>query len=81
LKVVIQHKTSFQYVKSEADWTEDAFQARDFERIHSAAEFCRKHNLQQAYIITGEFNTQARRFNPATKSIFDISQLRSRPRR
>jgi hypothetical protein len=81
LKVVIQHKTSFQYVKSDADWTDEAFKARDFGRIQTAAEFCRKHNLRQAYIIAGEFNSDAKRFNAATKSIFDIEQLRSRPDR
>jgi hypothetical protein len=78
VKVVIQHKTSFQYVRSEADWTEDVFKAHDFERIQCAAEFCRKHNLQKAYIIAGEFNVEARRFNAATKSILDIAQIRSR---
>jgi hypothetical protein len=79
VKVVIQHKTSFQYVRSESDWTDDAFKAHDFGRIQAAAEFCRKHNLGQAYIVAGEFNPVARRFNAARKSILDVAQLRSQP--
>ena len=79
MKVVIQHKTSFQYVKSDADWTEDVFKAHDFQRIQNAAEFCRKHNLRKAYIVSGEFNAEAKRFNAATKSILDVAHLRSQP--
>jgi len=77
VKVVIQHKTSFQYVKSDTDWTEDAFRAHDFQRIQSAAEFCRTHNLRTAYIVAGDFNAEAKRFNAATKCILDIAQLRA----
>ena len=70
---------SFHYVKSDTDWTEDALKAHDFQRVQDAAEFCRKHNLQKAYIVAGDFNAEAKRFNAATKSILDVAQLRSQP--
>jgi hypothetical protein len=79
VKVVIQHKTSFQYVRSETDWTDDALKAFDFERIQNAAEFCHRNKLRQAYIVAGDFNAESKRFNGATKSIFDVKQLSSRP--
>ena len=78
LKVVIQHKISFKYVRSDADWTDDAFKAHDFGRIQTAAHFCQTHNLKDAYIVSGEFNSDAKRFNAATKSILDVAQIRSR---
>jgi hypothetical protein len=76
VKVVVQLKKSFQYVRSENEWTDDAFMARNFERIHAAFEFCRKHQLRQAYIICGELNPDSKQFNAATKSIWDIAHLR-----
>ena len=80
MKILIQHKDSFQYVRSEADWTDDPLKARNFERIQNAAEFCRKHALSKAYIICGDYNEQANRLNAATKSVFDIALLRAQPR-
>ena len=76
MKVVIQHKTSFQYVRSETDWTDDPFKAYNFERIQSAADFCREHNLLKAYIVCGEFDAETKRFNAATKSILDVARIR-----
>ena len=79
VKVVVQHKKTFQYVQSETDWTDDAFKAHNFERVHSAAEFCHKNKLRQVYVVCGEFNSESKRFNAATKTILDIAQLRPQP--
>ena len=79
MKIVIQHKTTFQYIVSEVEWTDDTFKARDFVRVQTAAEFCRKNNLPNAYIVCGEFDIEAKRFNAATKSFLDVTQLRPRP--
>jgi hypothetical protein len=76
VRVVIQHKTSFHYVRSDSDWTNDALKARDFERIQAAADFCRKHNLREAYIVSGDFHLNANGCNPAPRSIFDIADFR-----
>jgi len=78
MRVVIQHKTDFRYVCAEADWTDDALMARDFERIGNAAVFCRKHNLRQVYIVAGDFDAAGHRFNAATKTMLDVGQLRVR---
>jgi len=78
MRVVIQHKTSFRYVRAEDDWTDDALMARNFERIRNAAEFCRQHNLRQAYIVAGDFDATGHRFNSATKTMLDVGQLRVR---
>ena len=47
-------------------------------RIRNAAEFCRKHNLRQAYIIAGNFDETGNRFNSATKTMLDVGQLHVR---
>ena len=78
MKVVIQHKKSFQYVHSDADWTDDPFQALDFGGIQRAVDFCQKRNLRDVYIVSGEFNAAAKRFNAASKTIWDAAQFQSR---
>ena len=79
MKILIQHKKSFQYVRSEAEWTDDALKAQNFDRIQSAADFCRKNALSEAYIICGEYNEQAKRLNAATKTVLDVGRLRAQP--
>jgi hypothetical protein len=79
MRVVIQDKGDFRYIRSETEWTTDSSEAFDFERIQKAAEFCHRHGLRQAYIVAGDYNAEAKRFNGGSKSVFDAKQFGSAP--
>lgn len=79
LRVVIQHKGTFQFLRNDSDWTSDMSQANDFQRIQLAAAFCREHELRDVYIVRGQFNRSAKRFEAEHKTILDVKHLRAAP--
>jgi hypothetical protein len=75
--VVIQHKTTFQYVRSPGDWTPNASDAHDFQRVIAAAEYCRENDLKNVRIIQGHWDKADGRFNAASKTILEVPRVRA----
>jgi hypothetical protein len=74
--VVIQDTASLKYLGQSGDWSHNLSLARNFDRIHDAAEYCSTQDIRGVHLVMG-IPSEDGRFTATSKTILQVPRVRS----
>ena len=77
-KVVIQDKQTLKFLNNSGEWTYDVGHAKNFARIHDAAEYCSGHKFRGVHLVMGIPKDDGR-FTATSKTVLQVPRVHTRP--
>jgi hypothetical protein len=77
-KVVIQDKQTFKFLSETGDWNHDLSRAKNFPRIHDAAEYCDDHKVCGVHLVMGIPKDDGG-FTATSRTILQVPRIHTRP--